>query len=48
MPEEPLTLIDEMAGSCHEIFLAMTRAGFTELQACVIVAHIIMSAGEHR
>ncbi len=45
MPDEPLTLIDEMAGSCHEIYLALARAGFTDAQACLIIAQIIVTSG---
>jgi hypothetical protein len=45
MPEEPLTIMDELAGSCHELFTALTAAGFTEHQACTIVAAIIMAGG---
>jgi hypothetical protein len=43
MPDEPLTIIDELAGSAHELFLALSRAGFTESQACQIVAAVIVA-----
>ncbi len=45
MPDDPLTIIDEMAGSCHEMYMAMIRAGFSEYQACLIVAQIIVAGG---
>jgi hypothetical protein len=41
MPEEPLTVVDEMTGYCRELFESLIRAGFTEWQACQIVASIL-------
>ncbi len=45
MPETPnlpdMTKLAEAAASLHEVFSALIRAGFSEAQACRIVAGIM-------
>ena len=40
MNEEPVSVLAEGAAAMHELFLTFVAAGFTEIQALVLVAHM--------
>lgn len=38
MPKNPMSSLSVGAAAMHEMFLSLVAAGFTEWQACIIVA----------
>ena len=44
--DDPLDPVGEAAVAAHEMFLALSRAGFTEMQALFVVAQVIVSQAE--